>query len=208
MNGFEFWFQVVTALICLAYVILEVFHNKWMWVVWAVSAVACFVVYLNRHLYTNMLIQVYFFCSAIYGFVVWLREEKKNGHKTEGKVTVHPIDRKKAVISSAIAVGAFFLLVLLYMQVFPSENSSPWMDSLSATFSMLATYWLSQSWIEQWYVWIGVNALSVYMYISMGMYPFAVLYFLLFLTVFYGIWNWRKNGVRVETNVKTNIEKR
>ncbi|MCI2082528.1 MAG: nicotinamide riboside transporter PnuC [Bacteroidales bacterium] len=195
MSGFDFWFQICTALICLAYVLLEVFHNKWMWVVWAFSSVACFVVFLKEHLYTNMLIQVYFFCAAIYGFIVWMKDEKKNGKPEGNEITVHPIQAGKAIASSAIAVVAFFLLAFAYTK-FPAEvgNGSPLLDPLCASFSMLATYWLSQSWIEQWYIWIGVNAVSVWMYISTGMYPFAVLYFILFLTVFYGIWKWKKYG--------------
>jgi nicotinamide mononucleotide transporter len=183
-----------------------------MWAVWAVSSVACFIVYFKEHLYTNMIIQVYFFFAAIYGFIHWHNEEKVNeaaGIKPadEREIIIHPFDVKKGIISIAISVVVFFVLAFLYIKVFPSElsNGSPWLDPLCATFSMLATYWLSQSWIEEWYIWFGVNALSVWMYMQTKMYPFAVLYFFLFLTVINGILNWKKHGrvVPVERKVKS-----
>lgn len=213
MGGFDFWFQICAALICFVYVILQVYHNKWMWVVWAVSSIACFIVYLDESLYTNMLIQVYFFFAAIYGFMVWIREEKANaaaGIKPANskEIIVHPIEPKKAIISTAIAIAGFFILVWLYTKVFHAElnNNSPWLDPLCASFSMLATYWLSQSWIEEWYIWFGVNALSVWMYMQTKMYPFAVLYFFLFLIAVKGLLNWKKNGKVVKPEPKKKLK--
>ena len=72
--------------------------------------------------------------------------------------------------------------------------------------TMLATYWLSQSWIEEWYIWFGVNALSVWMYMQTKMYPFAVLYFFLFLIAVKGLLNWKKNGKVVKPEPKKKLK--
>ena len=58
--------------------------------------------------------------------------------------------------------------------------------------SVAAQFLLDRKKIETWPVWGLVNALSVYVYASQQLWPTTALYALLFLNVFWGWYEWRR----------------
>jgi nicotinamide mononucleotide transporter len=58
--------------------------------------------------------------------------------------------------------------------------------------SIVAQILLSRKRIENWPVWIAVNAISVYVYASQGLWLYAALFGFFFFNAFWGWWEWRR----------------
>lgn len=51
----------------------------------------------------------------------------------------------------------------------------------------------ARKWLENWLVWIGVNVVSVWLYLSQGLLPTTGLYLLYLVMAFAGYRNWRRS---------------
>ena len=181
-------FGVVTGLL---YIFFEVKHNKYMWLLGIFIAVAYTYVFAVKGLYAVMAFQIFNFFLSIYGLIKWEKDERDNAKSEDSKkMVINKLGWKETVISVVVTVGLYFLLD--YLLGFFTDESHPILDTIITVLSLLATYWLSRSFIEQWLVWIVVNVLSVILYVRQGMYPTVVLYSAYTIVAFYGYYYWRK----------------
>lgn len=192
------------------YVYYETIKSRKMWYWWLFSAVLNIFVYWHSHYMSMMLIQFYYIVAALYGIRQWnkvlsssLDQHGPDKRPEVMKIGVKRFDKRKGLISSLVAVAVYFLLAPLFSR-FAVEtgniifNGQPYFDTAVAVLSMLATYWLSQSFKEQWYIWLVVNLASVPIFIAGGIYWMAALYVGYLAMCFYGMYQWNKYGVIVD----------
>ena len=79
--------------------------------------------------------------------------------------------------------------------LFPGQ---PYWDAFIAVGSMVGTFFLSKSYMCQWYVWIVLNVITVGVFLYSGMYWISLMYVVYIVLALFGIRNWRRNGVYVE----------
>lgn len=73
-----------------------------------------------------------------------------------------------------------------------------WLDSSVAVLSALATWWLGRSYLEQWYVWIAADCVSVILCISQGLWWMVVMYVFYTVAAAYGLVYWKRHGKYVD----------
>lgn len=175
----------------LLYLFFEIKHSNWMWVLGMLMAALYIYLFAAKGLYASMSYQIYYFAMSIYGLAMWKRESK---NKDAGKndILLRKLELRPVLVSSLLA-AAFFLLLVFVLGDY-TDDSQPVLDSLSTSISLLATYWLSRSYKEQWLLWIAADALCIAMYIHGGLYPTAGLYLVYTLSAVYGYYYWRKKG--------------
>lgn len=207
-NDIYFWIEIVGMIIGFIYVLFQVKKTRKMWYFWLASSLLNIVVYYHSGFNSMMALQFYYIVAAIYGMAQWNKtvdeaKEKYHERKTGKEVLVRKFEWKKGVISTVIAIAAYIALVPVFKHfsvvtgtaVFASQ---PYWDTLVAVLSMLATYWLSQSYIEQWIIWIVVNAISIVIYFMGGIYFYTILYVAYLAMAIIGLINWRKNAYYVD----------
>lgn len=208
LQDIYFWIEMVGMVIGYIYVLLQVKKTRKMWYFWLASSVLNIVVYYHSGFYSMMALQFYYIVAAVYGMAQWNKtvdeaKEKYGSRKTGKEVLVRKFEWKKGLVSTLIAVVAYALLVPVFKHFSDASGtavfaSQPYWDTLVAVFSMLATYWLSQSYIEQWIIWLFINAISIVIYFMGGIYFYAVLYIAYFIMAIVGIINWKKNAYYVD----------
>jgi nicotinamide mononucleotide transporter len=204
MEQFMEYFGFVTGLL---YLIWEIRQNNLMWVVGILSAVAYAYVFADSALWAAMLFQVYYFFVSIYGLISWRRDKKLmaagSGEPTAGasgaaavpSITYRVIPLRSLVVSGVACVVIFASIYWLLARF--TGDPMPVLDAVVATLGIVATYWLGKSYIHQWLVWVAVNVLSVYMFVSQDLYLTAFLYILYTLCAFYGFLHWKRKGVEI-----------
>jgi nicotinamide mononucleotide transporter len=65
-------------------------------------------------------------------------------------------------------------------------------DAAILSLSVVAQILLSRKRIENWPIWIVVNAISIYVYASQGLWLYTALYVFFFFNAFWGWWEWRE----------------
>lgn len=206
LNDVYFWVELVGMVFGFIYVYYQVKKTRKMWYFWFVSSLLNIVVYHHSGFYSMMSIQFYYIVAAVYGIAQWNKTvgEAKDqyGERKSGKeVIVRRFEWKKGAISSLIAVAVYFALVPVFSHFSQGAavfESQPYWDTLVAVLSMLATYWLSQSYIEQWLIWIVVNAISIVIYFMGGIYFYGILYVAYLVMAVIGLVNWHRNAYYVD----------
>jgi nicotinamide mononucleotide transporter len=74
------------------------------------------------------------------------------------------------------------------------------MDTLTTSFSIVATWMLARKYIENWLIWIFVDFVSIGLYIYKSLWPTVVLFVVYTVLAFVGYVEW-KNDLK-----KHNIE--
>ena len=118
----------------------------------------CYIAYKNA-LYGNLaLYGLYFFPMQIIGIFAWIKHLKKETRE----IIKTKLTQKERMIYGLILT----LLIILFAQVLKSLNgNTPYIDSITTILSIFAQYLTIKRCIEQWYFWLIVNVLSLYMWI-------------------------------------------
>jgi len=144
----------------------------------------------KNHLFGNlMLYMLYYFPMQIFGIFKW----KKHLNSKTGEIIKTKLNTKERIIyfSLTILVSAVFAYILYLL-----NDANPVIDSITTIFSITGLIFTIKRAVEQWYLWVVVNALSAIMWTQayiQGSNCFAtilmwVTYFILAI-YFLHIWN-------------------
>lgn len=177
--------EIIGAIAGLLYVYLEIVQKRSMWIVGGISALIYVTVFLDSGLYAASILQVCFLLMSIYGWILW----GKSGDDSDS-AKVKRLGWKKMLFS--ILTASLLYVVVTFLLVNYSSDPMPYIDSLIAVLSLLATYWVTGKHAENWIVWIINNAIAIYLYASQGLYPTVLLYVTYLIAALIGYRHWRK----------------
>lgn len=176
----------IIAVICgLANVGLIIRRSIWNYPFGFLMVVLYAKIFFDYQLYSDALLQVYFFLIQFYGVYYWLK-----GKADDGKVIVEYLPKKQYSIYLLVAFVGW--LALSYLMHNFTNASYPFWDGAIAALSVLAQFLLSRRHVENWYLWIIVDLLAIGLFYIKELEPTAALYgvFLVLATV--GLFKWRR----------------
>ena len=180
--------QLAGIVLGLLYLWLEYRANIWLWAVSIVMPVVHGVLYYRSGLYADMAMNVYYVIAGFYGWIVWLRGAGGKSDKPALRISSTPW--RLGVILTV--VGAVVWAAIYFILVRYTDSTVPVLDSLTTAMSIVALWMLSHKYLEQWLVWLAVDAISCGLYIYKGI-PFtAGLYGLYTILAVAGYMRWRR----------------
>ncbi len=197
----EVFMQIFTLLTGVAYVILEIRQKNLMWAVGVVTGIAAMWVFFRQGLYASFGLNTYYLFVSFWGLWQWSRTKRlaKDALPKEPSsgdvICLRHISPNVLAVSVLLAVAGTVALSLL-MERF--EDPMSWLDSSVAVLSALATWWLGRSYLEQWYVWIAADCVSVILCISQGLWWMVVMYVFYTVAAAYGLVHWKRHGKYVD----------
>ena len=166
----------------ITYVLLILRRNRWGWVAGAASSCIYIVLATRAHLPMQSALQVYYVVMAVYGWFSWTR----NAAEQEGRIFRWPLRRH------LLAVSFIIIASLLSARLLASETQAAWpiLDSLTTWTSLLATWLVTRSVLENWFYWLCADAIMVFLFTRQG-YPFTAGLFLTYMVVAcFGLRSW------------------
>jgi nicotinamide mononucleotide transporter len=94
-------------------------------------------------------------------------------------------------ILGATALVLFFVIAWILLEF--TNSDLPYWDSFTTSLSFVATWMLARKKLENWLIWIVVDAVSVGIYIYKELYPTAVLFLFLTVLAYVGYLRWQKD---------------
>ncbi|XQW86794.1 nicotinamide riboside transporter PnuC [Thalassotalea piscium] len=178
------WLAVISSLL---YVFLAANNNIWCWPAALVSTVLYTIIFYEFYLWSDSLLQVYYFIMAIYGWYCW-RKSPANADKTEVlAVSQKPMNfHIMAIIVCTLLSGIVGWLMANY-----TPTDFPYLDAVTTVFSLFATYLVAKKVLENWLYWIVIDFISIYLYIEKALIPTAFLFSFFVLFATYGYFKWR-----------------
>ena len=201
------YIELAASLFGLVYVVFEVLQKNFMWYLWVLTSITFGIVYYYSHIYAYMGLQIYYVAMGIYGIYSWRRAKALAKRAAAQPATqpgelrsedadilvVRKMSREVAILSTLFSIIVFFILTYILKC---TEDPNPWLDSFCSVISMLATFWLSRQYLQNWYLWIVCNVASTILSLSVAQYYAALLYFIMIGMAIWGLWHWNKNGVK------------
>lgn len=149
-----------------------------------------FISYKN-HLFGNLgLYMLYYFPMQIFGIFKWKNHLKKDSHE----IIKTKLSKKELYLYT---ISAVIISAILGFILDKTGDATPYIDSITTTFSIIGLIFTIKRCIEQWYIWTVVNGLSTLMWIKAyleGSNCFAtiIMWATYFILGIYFLYNWRK----------------
>ena len=142
-------------------------------------------IFYEAKLYSDTLLQGFFFVVNIFGWMMWRRAAGDAGPVKVERLSA--AQRINWVAGTLVATGLWGWLMHYY-----TDAASPWWDAGVAMGSVAAQILLAQRKIENWYGWIAVDMLAVGLYASRGLWLTSGLYALFLTMCIVGLLEWRR----------------
>lgn len=180
------WLEIVAAGLGIIAVWLTVRQNPWCWPVGLLMVLLYAGLFLEQRLYSNVLLQLVFAGSQLYGWWQWTR----GGEHLRGRqVSTLP----GSDIALGLALGAAGALALGYAMSHFTDANAPWLDATLTAFSLVAQLWMAHKRLQCWPLWVAIDLCYVAFFIHLQLYLTAGLYMAFTLLALDGWRTWRQD---------------
>lgn len=183
----------IIAVVCgLINVLLIIRRSMWNYPFGFLMVVLYARIFYDYQLYSDALVQVYFFFIQIYGVYCWL-----NGRQDDGRIQVRYLPARQ--YGGYLLLTGVCWLVLANLMGHFTNAIFPYWDGAIAALSVLAQFLMSRRHVESWYLWITVDVLAIGLFAIRGLSPTAALYGVFLVLAILGMLQWRRAGQTMAT---------
>ncbi len=181
------YLETIAFVLALAMVVCSAYERAITWPLAIVSsALYVWLFYVNK-LYGETTVNVFFVLSGIWGWTQWLFGHR--AHST-APLRIASMSNKGLVMTLVAWISAWMVLALFLWRF--TDGDAPWADAFVTAGSFVGTVLLARKFIENWPVWVLVNAASVALFVYKGLWLTTLLYAILFVLSFWGWQKWRR----------------
>ena len=183
-NNIPLLLEIVAVIFGVLYTVLMAQNKISCWIfgiLGSLLSVYLFVEYAK--LYAEAVLYVFYVFAGIYGWIEWEKQK-----------TVDVVYQQKMSTHIKLILSGTVISLLLYfgLTYFFKAAEKPLIDSFTTVFSFIATYLMAKKWIENWYYWLVIDAVSTYLYYTRELEIYALLMLVYTVLVVYGYWQWKK----------------
>ena len=143
------------------------------------------VLFFDAKLYSDALLQIFFFVVQLYGWAHWVRSKA-----AAGEIRVETLSNRARVLI-LLAAGAATAAWGWGMATW-TDASFPYWDASVAILSVVAQILLARRYLENWVLWVVVNLLSIGLYAAKGLWLTLILYVIFLGLATWGLLEWRR----------------
>jgi nicotinamide mononucleotide transporter len=174
---------VISGLLC---VYLAAKNIIWNWPLAIISVSIYIFIFYDSHLFADMGLQVYFLAINIYGWYFWSQKPS-----SETKAPVASIKQREVILSAlAIVIFTFLLGWTLFNH---TTASYPYLDSFCTACSIVAQFFMARKVLQNWLLWIFVDAVYVGIYIFKDLHLTAAMYAIYIVIALIGYKDWKRD---------------
>jgi nicotinamide mononucleotide transporter len=181
------WLEVMAFVLALANIACNVFEIHWGWPLTIVASVLYAWLFYASKLYGEAGVNLFFAITAVWGWWQWLRGHRAN---SDAPLQIGQLDRR----GWRWSLGGYAVLWLVFVVLLHGVTDSdvPWADGFVTAGSVVGTVLLGRKFIENWPLWLLVNAASVALFAYKGLQLTVILYVIFFLLAIWGWLGWKK----------------
>lgn len=181
------WLEAIAFVLALANIVCNVREIHWAWPLAIVASLLYAWLFQASRLYGEAGVNVFFAAAALWGWWQWLYGHRKT---MPGRLRVAQLDARGRIGSMLGWVLLWGLLALVLEHA--TDSDVPYADAFVTAGSIVGTVLLGRKFIENWWVWLIVNAASVALFVYKALWLTAVLYAIFFGLALWGLAHWRR----------------
>ena len=151
----------------------------------------CLMIYITliSRLYADFGVTVYNFVMQFVGFFTWAKNMNKETHEV---MKIHMNNKSRLISLAVIIVGTIgFGLLMKHF----TNDIAPFADSAKAVMQVVAMILMVRMFSEQWWLWIAINCVSIFMYIKAGNFPITMMYVVYLINSIIMCVRWEKEAI-------------
>lgn len=156
----------------------------WNWLFGLIAVTLYTIIFYETRLYGDMALQGVYFLFQFYGWQQW-----KFGGKNASELAVAWMPKKQYYILSIIFLILFALFY--YLLSHHTNSNTPMIDAFTTALSLIAQWMMCRKWIENWWLWIVMDVISLYMYSYKHLYLTTLLYAVFIVLCVMGYREWK-----------------
>ena len=161
--------EAVAVLLAVAYLVLVIRQNILCWLCAAISSAIYVWLFIGARLYMESLLYLFYVAMAGYGWYVWVR-----GSERDTQLPVVTWTRR--IHASAILVIGLMTATSGWLLDQYTDAAYPWIDSATTFSAVWATFLVARKVFENWWYWLVIDAVSIFIYWSRGLELTALLF--------------------------------
>ncbi|MBE6287170.1 MAG: nicotinamide mononucleotide transporter [Mediterranea massiliensis] len=162
--------EILGTLTGFIYLWLEYKASIYLWIASIVMPAIYLFVFYEAGLYADFGINIYYLLIAAYGWFAW----KYGDGKQERELPISHIGLQSCLRLAIVFLATFIGIAWLLTNF--TDSTVPWWDSFTTALSIVGMWMLARKYIEQWWVWMVVDVVSVGLYLYKGLHATALLY--------------------------------
>jgi nicotinamide mononucleotide transporter len=171
----------LTGVACVWLIVKE---NIWNWPVGIANNIFYVFVFWYARLYADMSLQFVYIALGILGLYRWLY-----GGAKHNALHISRISSKTSFYLSIFIVASVTALTFYLRRV---QDAAPFLDACTAVLSICAQYLLTKKILENWWLWIITDTISVALYLYKSLALTALLYAVFLAMCIAGLVQWRR----------------
>ena len=178
--------ELVAVILAIAYLLLVIRQNIWCWFCAAISSALYVWLFIGAKLYMESLLYLFYVLMAIYGYLVWMGV----GRESQA-IAVTVWSPRRHII--AITVIVVFAGVTGWWLSKNTDAAYPYVDSATTFAAIWATLLVARKVLENWWYWLVIDVVSVFIYWSRGLEATTVLFVLYVVLIPIGLITWTRS---------------
>lgn len=180
------------------YLVLQIFKHKAMWNVYIPSCFAAIITFLDSATWAFAALNVYYVAMGIVGIRNYRNIAASAKNEDPNRILLNRLKKKDLFIAIGLTIAGipalYFLLTYL-------QDHTPLLDAIVTTLSIIGTWWLTKSYIQQWWLWIIADVFAIWMnliLVNLGYkdkLPFIVMFVFCIISSVIGLYMWNRKGV-------------
>jgi len=189
---FMLWLEIFSVWTSYSCTFLCIYQSRINYLIGAVSVAALGLLFYYKSDFASLALQTWLFPALLYGWFRWGPDLNTR------PVTTLSLDW---TLTAYAGVTAFIYGLCYWINNYMGGSMAS-LDAAILVLSILAQFMMDNKKLENWFVWIVVDIISVYEYAGQGMPILAIQMGLFGLNAVWGLYEWRKTQIASRVALK------
>ena len=181
----QFWMEMSAVLFAIIYLLLAVKQDVKCWSAAIISSILYFFIMYDAGLYMEAYLQIFYIIMAFYGLQQW-----RGGDSNAAQFIVRTWDKRVHI--KVIILIIFMTIISGFLLEKFTNAILPFIDGLTTWGAIVATYMVAKRLLENWIYWFVIDFISIFLFMSRGLYLTAGLFFIYLVIIYFGYMSWIK----------------
>lgn len=177
--------EALAVLFAVTYLLLAVKQDVKCWFAAIISSTLYFFIMYKAGLYMEAWLQIFYIIMAFYGIQQWT---VTNNNQSKFIVRSWRWNTHFWVIAIIIILA---IITGLLLEKF-TNAALPFLDGLTTWGAIITTYMVAKRLLENWIYWFVIDMISIYLFLSRGLFLTAILFCIYLIIIFFGYRSWIK----------------
>ena len=177
--------EIIAVISAILYLLLAAKEDVKCWYAVIISSALYFYIMYNAGLIMEAYLQVFYIIMALYGLLQWTKLMKINSNNRI---------RTWSNIQHFITISFVIILAIITGFILKKYSNAalPFLDAFTSWGAIVTTYMVAKKILENWIYWFVIDAISIYLFLSRGLYLTSILFFVYLIIICFGYIAWRK----------------